>query len=530
VPGPALAPPWSPIGQQASTTGPSTAAWTALIAALVAAIAGLALMLAPPSGTDLAAQQARAAFAAHHPGAAVDFRWFSGVLPAAYSVLTPYVEAVLGARLTGVLAAVAGAPLLGLLLVRWRVRRPVAAAAFGALALVADMASGRTAFAVGLTCGLAALVLVPARGGRRASWLPALVAAILTALTSPVAALFLGLLALVWSTRRRGVVSLAVAAALPVGAVGLLFPERGTMPFSWAVARPLLLGCLAVVILCRAPLLRLGATVYAIVVLIFYLAPGPVGSNVERLGLLFTGVALVAEAALPLPLLLVAAVAAGQWTARDPWRDLQQASALRTEHAAAHRLVTVLDALGPLTGRVEVVPFLDHGEADVVAERALLARGWERQVDMVRAAPLYQPGLTASAYVDWLRQHSVQFVALGRHRHDWSAAAELRLLRTGVAGLHVVHQDSEWTVWKVDGSPPVVAGAGRAARLGAAAIVVAADGTGPVLVDVRWSRWLTVSAGACVRRDGDTVAVVPSRAGTFTLTSSYEAPLTGRQC
>ena len=49
-----------------------------------------------------------------------DLRWFGGVLPAAYSVVTPYVEAVLGARLTGVLAAVATAPLLALLLVKAR--------------------------------------------------------------------------------------------------------------------------------------------------------------------------------------------------------------------------------------------------------------------------------------------------------------------------------------------------------------------------------------------------------------------------
>jgi len=71
----------------------------------VGAAGALALLLAPATGTDLTAQQARAAFAAAHPGAAVDLRWFGGVLPAAYSVVTPYVEAVLGARLTGLLAA-----------------------------------------------------------------------------------------------------------------------------------------------------------------------------------------------------------------------------------------------------------------------------------------------------------------------------------------------------------------------------------------------------------------------------------------
>ncbi|MBV9096634.1 MAG: hypothetical protein JO079_01130, partial [Frankiaceae bacterium] len=515
MPGPALVTPWSPIGRRASTTG--------LIALAVAAAAGLALLLAPAAGTDLAAQQARAAFAAHHPGAAVDFGWFRAVFPAAYSVLTPYVEAVLGPRLAGILAAVAGAPLLALLLVKWGVRRPLLASVWGALALVANMASGRTAFALGLTAGIAALLLVPARGSRWVAWIPAAVAAFVTTLASPVAALFLGIVAVVWALHRRGVVALAVAAAVPLAAIGLLFAERGSMPDAWSVTRPLLLGCLAVVVLCRAPLLRIGAVFYAVIVLVIYAVPGPVGSNIERLGLLFTGLALAADAALPVPLLLVAVVVAGQWTARDPWRDLHQTSALATEHAAAHRLVRILDRLGPLTGRVEVVPFLDHGEADVVVEHALLARGWERQLDTVRAATLYRPGLTAAQYVGWLRAHHVQYVALGRHRHDWSAGSELRVLAAPVPGLKAAYLSPEWLVWSVDYSPPVVTGAGHAVRLGRASIVVAADGTGPVRVDVPWSRWLTVSAGACVRRDDSGVAVVPSRAGTYVLTSSYGA-------
>jgi hypothetical protein len=537
VPGPALAPPWSPIGPRASAPGhgataraTSSAGRCALVAFLVALAAGVALLLAPAAGTDLAAQHSHATFAAHHPGAAVDFGWFSGVFPAAYSVLTPYVEALLGVRFAGVLAAILGAPLLALLLARWGVRRPLAASVWGALALVVDMVSGRTAFALGLTLAIAALVLVPPLGSRIVVWVPAALAAILTTLTSPVAALFLGLVTVVWAIRRRAVVTAAIAAAVPLAAIGLLFAEHGSMPDEWSVVRPLLLGCLAVVLFCRASLLRIGALLYAAIVLAVYVVPGPLGSNVERLGLLFTGLALVADATLPVPLLIVAVLVAGQWTARDPWRDLQQTSALSTERAASHRLVQILDGLGSLTGRVEVVPFLDHGEADVVAGPALLARGWERQVDLVRAAPLYRSRLTAAEYVDWLRAHSVQYVALGRHRHDWSAGSELRLLAAGVPGLHVVHADAEWTVWSVAGAPPIVGGAGRAVRLGRASIVFAADGSGAVLVDVPWSRWLTVNAGACVRRDGSGVAVVPSRAGTFVLTSSYDAPFAGRHC
>src|SRR5881275_1351725 len=117
-----------------------------VIAGLVGFAAGLAMLLGPATGTDLSAQQARAAFAAAHPGAAVDLRWYGGVLPAAYSVTAPYVEALVGARWTGILAATVAAPLLAMLLLRWRVRRPVLASVWGALALAANAVSGRTAF------------------------------------------------------------------------------------------------------------------------------------------------------------------------------------------------------------------------------------------------------------------------------------------------------------------------------------------------------------------------------------------------
>src|SRR3954454_11532412 len=205
------APPWSPMNGAEHPAGRSRAPAAPLIAGLVGFATGLAMLLAPATGTDLSAQQARAGFAAAHPGAAVDLRWYGGVLPAAYSVTAPYVEALLGARLTGILAAVVSAPLLAMLLLRWRVRRPVLASVWGALALAANAVSGRTAFALGLLVAICALLAVlPDRSGgpspsrvteraRRRQWVPALLLAALTTLTSPVAGLFLGLVALAWA-------------------------------------------------------------------------------------------------------------------------------------------------------------------------------------------------------------------------------------------------------------------------------------------------------------------------------------------
>jgi hypothetical protein len=501
-----------------------------LVALTVAAAGGLALLLAPASGTDLSAQQARAAFAAAHPGAAVDFRWFGGVLPAAYSVVAPYVEAVAGVRLTAVLAAVVAAPLLAMLLVRWGARYPVAAAVWGALALLADVVSGRTAFALGLTVAVAALVTVPDADARRPRWAVPIVLAALTALTSPVAALFLGLVAVAWAVVRRPVALLAVAAALPLALIALLFPEPGQMPDTWAVARPVLLACAAVAVLCRGLPVRGAAVVYGVGAAVVFAWPGPIGSNVERLALLFTGMVLLAASWLPRLLLVVAVLVCAQWTARVPLHDLQNAHRLSVERAASHRLVGILDGLGPVEGRVEVVPFFAHGEADVVAPAWPLARGWERQVDVVRAAPLYSHRLDSARYRSWLATANVEYVALGRHTHDWSATNELRVLAHPPDWLTPVHVDSEWMVWRVEGFRPIVGGGAQLVSVAPDRLVVDAPAPGAYDVGVRWSRWLTASAGACVRASGSRTQLVVRRPGRVTVSSSYLAPVTGRHC
>ena len=516
------APPWSPMIGAGHAPGRTDLRIAPLIAGLVGFAAGLAMLLAPATGTDLSAQQARAAFAAAHPGAAVDLRWYGGVLPGAYSVTAPYVEAVVGARLTGILAAVVSAPLLAMLLLRWRVRRPVLASVWGALALAANAVSGRTAFALGLLVAICALLAVPADRSpntgraRRRRWVPALVLAALTTLTSPVAGLFLGLV--------------AVAAAVPMAAIAALFSEPGRMPDTWAVARPVLLACLAVAVLCRGIPLRAAAIVYGAGALIVYLAPGPIGSNVERLALLFTGMALLATSWLPRVLLVVAVAVAAQWTARVPWADLHTSHRLTVERASSERLVHLLQGLGPITGRLEVVPFADHGEARVVAQAWPLARGWERQVDVLRDAPLYSSRLDADGYLRWLQQAKVSYVALGRHTHDWSARSELRVLRTPPPWLTVVHSDPEWTIWRVGPADPIVGGAASTVSVRGDRIVLDAPAPGVVPVGVRWSRWLTVSGGACIRPAGSTTEVVVRRPGRITVSSSYTAPFTGRHC
>src|SRR5262245_65775753 len=86
-----------------------------LVRAPVAVAAGVAVGLAivyllyPSLGTDLSAQVARADFFAEHGTGSVDLRWYGGVHPFAYSLISPPVMALLGVRLTGALALVGAA-------------------------------------------------------------------------------------------------------------------------------------------------------------------------------------------------------------------------------------------------------------------------------------------------------------------------------------------------------------------------------------------------------------------------------------
>jgi hypothetical protein len=526
-----MTPPSSLIGGRTGRPAPAPAGPVVGVAAVVASGCALAMLLGPPSGTDLPAQQFRAAFASAHPLAAIDLRWLGGVKPAAYSVIAPYVEAGLGVRLTGALAAVAAAVLLAVLLVRWRAPRAGWAAAWAAVGFVANVVDGRVAFALGLTVGLAALAAVPEGRASRRRWALPLVLALGCPLTSPVAALFLALVALGWALRRRAVGLLAVAALLPLGAIAVVFPEPGRMPDTWSDARPDLIAAVAIAVVCRGLVVRSVAAVYAIAVLVVYLDPGPIGSNIERLALLATAPVLICCARLPRTVLLAGLVLVGWWTAKVPLNDLHHAHTLAAERASAARLVDVLHGLGPVTGRVEVVPFLDHGESATVAAAWPLARGWERQVDVSRNSVLYDGTLTAARYHDWLREHAVQYVALGRGPHDFGAQHELSLLAHPPSYLVPVHVDAQWTVWRVIGSQGIVSAPGRLVAVTADSLRLSRPTPGEVTVTVQPSHWWRVSGGGCiVGSAGDRIVVRLPGATTVTLSSSYLHPAGGPRC
>ncbi|MGB2569513.1 hypothetical protein ACPFP2_13815 [Micromonospora citrea] len=540
-----------------------------LSAGCAAVLAGVWLAL-PRMGSDLSAQVARADFFAAHGDALVDLRWYGGIHPLGYSLVSPPLMAALGVRVTGALALVGAAVALAALLVRTGVPRPLLGSLVGVLTIAGNLVSGRVTYALGVAFGVAALLAltlpthapppVVGRGRLRRVLRPVLVVAgaLAASAASPVAGLFVGLAgaALLLTRRYADGLLLGVAAALPLGVTGLLFGEGGWMNISRTdTVRAVLTSLLVAALVTYRPV-RVGALLSAAGVLVAALVHTPVGLNATRLVVMFA-LPLLAAAARPprwladrLPAHLgddsagpragrgrpgrvVGAVTlAGLLVAVAWWQPPVVAADLRgigdptTGRAFFDPLRDELDRRG-LTGRVEVPPTRDYWEAAHLGETPL-ARGWLRQADIARN-PLFfttVPGaagtgvpLTADSYRAWLDENAVQYVAVPDAPLSWVGRTEAELVAAGLPYLTEVWSDDRWRLYAVSEPKPLVAAPGELLHQDGASVTFRTAGPGTVPVRVRHSRWLTASGGATVAADGDWTTVSVPRAGTYTLGS-----------
>ncbi|TCB90279.1 hypothetical protein E0H26_27280 [Micromonospora zingiberis] len=534
---------------------------------------GVAYLILPVMGSDLAAQVARADFFAAHGPTPVDLRWYGGVQQFGYSLLAQPVMALLGVRLTGVVGLVAAATLFAALLVRTRVPRPLLGSLVGVATIAGNLVSGRVTYGLGVAFGLAALLALtwrPALAGatRPGGRLPVVLAGVGAALasaTSPVAGLFVGLagVALLLSRRYADGLTLALAAALPLGVTALLFGDGGWMNISRTdTIRAAVTALLAAALVGYRPV-RIGALLAAGGVVTAALVHTPVGLNATRLATMF---------ALPV---LAATVRRPAWLARvssptrrpgDPvrpsrdgaigrvgpgWRrrsgsvavaallaavcwwqppvvpaDLRSIGDPTSDPGYFAPLRAELDRRG-LTGRLEVPPTRNYWEAARLGD-VPLARGWLRQADIDRN-PLFfttVPGaagtgvpLTASSYRAWLDANAVQYVALPDVPLSWVGRAEAELVDAGLPYLTEVWADRHWRLYAVTDPRPLVGAPGELLSADGASVTFRTTGAATVPVRVRHSRWLTVSGGAGVSADGDWTTVTVPRAGTYTLGS-----------
>jgi hypothetical protein len=430
------------------------------------------------------------------------------VHPFGYSVLAPWVMALLGVTVAGLLAAVAGAVLLARLLRDGQ--RPVLAGVVGAVFSVADVASGRTTFALAAVAALGALLALPRL--RLAACL-----AVLAALLSPVAAAFLGLAAAVLVLhRRRGGWTLGTASTLPVLVTVVLFPGGGVQPFSTRSGVLAIVAALLLAAVTSVPWVRTAALLYVVAVVVLLHHDDPFGSNILRLGLLVTASLVLATSRKPLlPVLAVAAYCA-YWQAGPTFGDLQDRPSVSYASVTAQ-----LERLG--SRRAEVVATRDHRESWAVAEHVPLARGWARQLDEVRNPLFYDGSLSATTYRAWLLEHAVDAVAVPRGATlDFGSDAEAKLVLGGsVGGLAQVWQDRDWRLYEVVGAHPIASAPAVVVSSDREALVVRSEAAAEVGLSLQWSRWLTVSGDACLVHDGSAVRLRFLRAGQVRVSSSF---------
>ncbi|MFF5055372.1 hypothetical protein ACFY1S_19555 [Micromonospora sp. NPDC000663] len=510
----------------------------------VAVVLAAVFLVAPPMGTDLAAQVARAEFADRYGGTPIDLGWYGGVNQYGYSLFTARWGALVGVRPLGALAAVLGAAALAWLFARNRARRPLLAGVLGAVVLVGNLASGRITFAVGLTFGLLALCAVSA--DRPPRWLRLVLAAGCAALAtaaSPVAGLFTGLAgaALLLSALRTGAgpgrplpggwridrpvaegLVLAVAPAVTLAPVAVLFGNGGTQPYSAESMRinVALAVLVAVVLPRRRRVLRIGAALTVLLLVGAYYVPSPIGSNALRLPMLFALPVLAGYAALPGPWLAGLLAATVWWQSPVMTSDVTRAGSPESAAGFYRPLVTELDRRQPV-GRVEVVPLRDHWESAYLPPTVPLARGWERQVDSDRNALFYDGSLSAQTYEQWLRHEAVSYVVLAPDAPaDRWGRDEAALIRAGLPYLREVWSDPTWRMYAVVDPTPLVGAPGQLVTADRGSVRLTAA-PGDVPVRVRWSRWLSLTGpDGCVRPGADGWTEVRVRAaGDYTVSS-----------
>ncbi len=498
--------------------------------ALAAAFAIVYVIVSPPS-LDLAAHLLRAKLFSAEGFGLWNNWWYAGHHVPSYSVLFPPVASVLTPQVAGGLAAVGTAALF----------EPLARHHFGedawlgclwfGAATAMNLFTGRLTFAFGLLPAMAmALALQRRRPGL------ATLFAVLTALASPVAALFSALAGAAYAigqyAKRRELravlpgLATIVGSLLPVLMLSVAFPEGGSEPFTLATLWPI--PAIAIVALFVIPredvTLRAGIVLYVLGVIAAFALTTPVGSNAARLAPLVAGPlaallwwrrhpAWLAAAALPLLWL--------QWQA--PIRDVSTAAGDPSVSASYYQpLLAFLSRQSGPPFRVEIPFTLFHWEAYQVAPRFPLARGWERQLDIRYNHLFYGGTLNASTYEAWLHSLAVRFVAVPDAPLDFSAHKEAALIDHGLPYLHLVYRSQHWRVYEVAGATPIVQGAATLTALGPNSVTLRAVHPGSALVRVRFSPYWKLSGGrGCVAKNGDFVTVSFHNAGVMRLVISF---------
>jgi hypothetical protein len=458
-----------------------------------------------------------------------DNNWYGGHYLPDYSLVLAPLATLLGLHWTGIAAVTLSTLIFRRLVAAHFGPRTAIASALFALSASGDLFIGRIAFALGVTFGLASVLSIV--NGRRAfSGLFSL----LCAAASPVAAAFLVLVAVTdLSTNRRPARAAVLAgpALVLTLALAVLFPEGGYEPFAFTSLLAAAAASLALILMLptRESLLRRGAVLYLLALLLAYVVPSPMGSNAVRFGVLFVPATLagcvevkdiqrafarlsgwwqLARRADParasrigrLPALWLMGLASASlllWQIAGP---LEQSVGASLNPASQYSFyvpaIRYLQSHGdgrPM--RIEVPFTSSHWDATILGERFDLARGWERQLDTRYDELFYTQRLTANAYHAWLLETGVRYVALSDAPMDFSSRQEAALIRGGLPFLREVFTSANWRIYAVLGAQPLASGPGELTAMDDDGFTLQATHPGAFLVRVRYTPYWKITSG-----------------------------------
>jgi hypothetical protein len=520
-----------PVDDEGTRSNPSDY-WPAIISTAVAAVLSGIYLLMPLTGQDMSAQLARSDFAYTHPTIPVDLRWFGGSLQFGYSLWAPWLGGLIGSKLLGALAAVAGTWFGTRLMQRAEPMRPLWGGIALAVCQVADIMIGRITYQCGLVAALVAALAVLSE--RRAA---GFVLAFLAGAASPVVTLGLWTYAAAGLVRRRfgDAIVLAVGSGAATAIVSVYFSDGGDMTFpTESFARAVTASLLVIILLpMRHNVIRLGAVLNLAVVIVAAVVDSPIGSNAERLGLIFAIPILAAF--VEWRTWIAAGVVVASLIAQPPvTSEVYRLAGVPATHDSYYQpLVTAIRHHAPLTGRVEVPEINGHWDAALLAKQVPLARGWLRQVDKrLNDDVFFKNPPTESTYHRWLTTNAVQYVAVPDAKLTPYGRREKALVQGWLPYLKKIWQNKHWTLYAVTGATPIVAAPAKLVSMDAARLVVSAPRNTIVRIRIRWFKWTTLNtaSGGCIAPDDDQLALHTGKGrgtGRYVISSSADPRKSG---
>jgi hypothetical protein len=264
--------------------------------------------------------------------------------------------------------------------------------------------------------------------------------------------------------------------------------------------------------------------IYLVAVLVVYVVPSSVGSNIERIRYLALPLALIAVALRrwrPLWLVVPVIVLAGVWNVTPIVVSFARANTDPEASLAYWQPgIDYLHAHLSPSYRVEVVDTAEHWPAAYLPDAGIpIVRGWYRQSDYPQNELLYDPKLAVKPYESWLRRMGVRYVLLSDAPADYSSHAEAALIRSGRTNLRLVYWTAHLLVYELPTAKPVIVGPAAATVLWMypSRIVAVVDAPGTYKVKVRWSPYWRASSGCVSKTPGGMTRLSVPHAGLVEL-------------